>query len=146
MLAMNFAISSKMLIQHFAILHPYHVNHAPSGNAIAASPTNLPAEQPYNSILNAIIVRFDNAFVALISEPDQSLVFNRGVKHLVEFLIDSHFKTHCHFAASYFLALGGISDVSTGSNSNFGSSASGAKYAFVVFKKFLSSRSGKSGL
>src|SRR6202021_4086635 len=46
----------------------------------------------------------------------------------------------------YFLALGGISDVSTGSNSNFGSSASGAKTAFVVFRKFLSSRSGKSGL
>src|SRR6202034_185196 len=37
----------------------------------------------------------------------------------------------------YFLARGGISDVSTGSNSNFGSSASGAKTAFVVFKKFL---------
>ena len=55
-----------------------------------------------------------------------------------------HLQTH--FAASYFLALGGISDVSTGSNSNFGSSASGAKYAFVVFRKFLSSRSGKSGL
>src|SRR5208337_4608369 len=51
-----------------------------------------------------------------------------------------------HFAASYFLGRGGISDTSTGSNSNFGSSASGAKYAFVVFRKFLSSRSGKSGL
>jgi hypothetical protein len=46
----------------------------------------------------------------------------------------------------YFLALGGINDVSTASNSNFGSSASGAKYAFVVFSQFLSSRSGKSGL
>ena len=53
---------------------------------------------------------------------------------------------HCYFTASYFLGLGGISEVSTGSNSNFGSSASGAKYAFVVFRKFLSSRSGKSGL
>jgi len=49
-------------------------------------------------------------------------------------------------AHQYFLALGGISDTSTGSNSNFGSSASGAKYAFVVFSQFLSSRSGKSGL
>src|ERR1700722_9005578 len=46
----------------------------------------------------------------------------------------------------YFLGRGGISDVSTGSNSNFGSSASGAKYALVVFIQFLSSRSGKSGL
>jgi hypothetical protein len=46
----------------------------------------------------------------------------------------------------YFLARGTISDVSTASNSNFGSSASGAKYAFVVFSQFLSSRSGKSGL
>jgi hypothetical protein len=48
--------------------------------------------------------------------------------------------------AQYFLALGGISEISTGSNSNLGSSASGAKYAFVVFSQFLSSRSGKSGL
>jgi hypothetical protein len=32
----------------------------------------------------------------------------------------------------YFLALGGITNTSTGSNSNFGSSASGAKYAFFV--------------
>src|SRR6266852_3187933 len=54
--------------------------------------------------------------------------------------------TYSYLTASYFLARGGISDVSTGSNSNFGSSASGAKYAFVVFRKFLSSRSGKSGL
>src|ERR1700722_8108068 len=46
----------------------------------------------------------------------------------------------------YFLGRGGINEVSTGSNSNFGSSASGAKYAFVVFSQFLSSRSGKSGL
>jgi hypothetical protein len=51
-----------------------------------------------------------------------------------------------YFAASYFLGRGGISEMSTGSNSNFGSSASGAKYALVVFRKFLSSRSGKSGL
>jgi len=52
----------------------------------------------------------------------------------------------CSIHTQYFLALGGISETSTGSNSNFGSSASGAKYAFVVFSQFLSSRSGKSGL
>jgi hypothetical protein len=51
-----------------------------------------------------------------------------------------------YFAMSYRLGLGGISDTSTGSNSNLGSSASGAKYAFVVFSQFASSRSGKSGL
>lgn len=55
--------------------------------------------------------------------------------------------TTCHcIELQYFLALGGISETSTASNSNFGSSASGAKYAFVVFSQFLSSRSGKSGL
>ena len=48
--------------------------------------------------------------------------------------------------SQYFLARGGIRLASTGSNSNFGSSASGAKTAFVVFIQFLSSRSGKSGL
>ena len=51
-----------------------------------------------------------------------------------------------HFAASYFLGRGGSNEMSTGSNSNFGSSASGANVAFVVFSQFLSSRSGKSGL
>src|SRR5882762_6188704 len=51
-----------------------------------------------------------------------------------------------YFAMSYFLGRGGISDASTGSNSNFGSSASGAKLALVVFIQFLSLRSGKSGL
>src|SRR6185437_16883579 len=37
----------------------------------------------------------------------------------------------------YFLARGGSSEMSTGSNSNLGSSASGAKYALVVFSQFL---------
>ncbi len=46
----------------------------------------------------------------------------------------------------YFLGRGGINEISTGSNSNFGSSASGANVAFVVFSQFLSSRSGYSGL
>ena len=61
----------------------------------------------------------------------------------------------CHVAFYYlseseqqrFLSLAYPSgSPATGSNSNLGSSASGAKYAFVVFRKFLSSRSGKSGL
>src|SRR6266852_9832493 len=51
-----------------------------------------------------------------------------------------------YFTASYLLGRGGIRDTSTGSNSNLGSSASGANVAFVVFSQFLSSRSGKSGL
>jgi hypothetical protein len=38
-----------------------------------------------------------------------------------------HLSFPLYFTASYFLGRGGISDVSTGSNSNFGSSASGAK-------------------
>jgi hypothetical protein len=36
----------------------------------------------------------------------------------------------------HFLARGGSNEMSTASNSNLGSSASGAKYAFVVFRKF----------
>ena len=51
-----------------------------------------------------------------------------------------------YFTASYLLGRGGISETSTGSNSNLGSSASGANVALVVFNQFLSSRSGKSGL
>jgi hypothetical protein len=46
----------------------------------------------------------------------------------------------------YLRVRGAIRVVSTGSNSKRGSSASGAKYALVVFSQFLSSRSGKSGL
>ena len=44
----------------------------------------------------------------------------------------------------YFLGLGGINDTSTGSNSNLGSSASGANVALWL-QRILASRSGKSG-
>jgi hypothetical protein len=41
-----------------------------------------------------------------------------------------------YFTASYLLGRGLISETSTGSNSNFGSSASGANAALVVFNQF----------
>ncbi len=58
----------------------------------------------------------------------------------------SRFAITIHEAHQYFLGRGAIRLASTASNSNFGSSKSGAKVAFVVFIQFLSSRSGKSGL
>jgi hypothetical protein len=83
MLALNLTISSKTLIQQFAVLHSCHVDHAPSGNAIAAPSANLPAEQPDNSILNAVIVRFDYSLVAFVPEPDQLLILNCTIKQLM---------------------------------------------------------------
>lgn len=61
--------------------------------------------------------------------------------------LDSYVGEECKQRAhQYFRVRGGISDTSTGSNSKRGSSASAAKYAFVVFSQFWSSRSGNSGL
>lgn len=144
--SLNLSISCKTLIEHFKVLHALYVNQTPSRNTAAASSADLPTKQADNSILNAVVMRLNEPLIAFVSEPDQSFVCNGAAKHLIQLLIDSHFKLHYHFTASYFLGRGGISDTSTGSNSNLGSSASGAKYALVVFRKFLSSRSGKSGL
>ena len=111
----------------------------------AHSSADLPAKQSDDSILNAVVMRFNDSVVALVIELEQLFVPNGTPKPLIQLLIDRH-SILLYFTASYFLGLGGISETSTGSNSNLGSSASGAKYAFVVFRKFLSSRSGKSGL
>jgi hypothetical protein len=115
------------------------------GTRLAASSADLPAKQSDDSILNAVGVRFKDSVVAFVIELEQLFVRHGTPKLLVQLLIDP-FNSLLYFTASYFLGLGGISETSTGSNSNLGSSASGAKYAFVVFRKFLSSRSGKSGL
>ena len=72
----NLSIPGEMLFEYFAILHSSYINHAPSRNTAAASPADLPAKQPDNSILDAVIVRFNDAFVVLVYEPDQLLVFN----------------------------------------------------------------------
>src|SRR5438067_10946433 len=69
------------------------------------------------------------------------LILNRTVSSVMVSIPLRHY-----VATSYLLGLGGIRLVSTGSNSNLGSSASGAKEALVVFSQFLSSRSGNSGL
>jgi len=72
----NLSISSEIPIEYFAVLHSIHIDHAPTRNAAATAPTNLPAKQSHNPILNAVIVRFDNAFVVFIYEPDQPLILN----------------------------------------------------------------------
>jgi hypothetical protein len=139
MTARNFSVPRKRLVQHFYLLHSANIEPAPSRKSSAALSANLPRKQTRNPFLNAVIVRFDDSFFVLIPKPDQPLLFDRSIKHRVRF--------HWPISQSqYFLGLGVISEISTGSNSNFGSSASGAKYAFVVFSQFLSSRSGKSGL
>jgi hypothetical protein len=111
-----------------------------SWNTDAVSPADWPAKQSDDSILDAVVRRFNDSVVSLEIELEQLCSAFDPV------LDRPPFSWLLYFTASYFLGLGGISETSTGSNSNLGSSPSGAKYAFVVFRKFLSSRSGKSGL
>jgi hypothetical protein len=88
-------------------------------------------------------------------DTNHSIRLNRLNKHWKPQSVQNHRRwfdrqpttDNCFYvAASYLLGRGLISDVSTGSNSKRGSSASAAKYAFVVFNQLASSRSGKSGL
>jgi hypothetical protein len=121
MLARNLSVSSKLPLEHFAVMNVRDIEQAPSWNTTATMSTNLPSEQSHNAVLNTVIVRLDNSFFALIVELKQMFVLNRHVNQSIQFLIYSHLRSQ------YFLGLGVINDASTGSNSNFGSSASGAK-------------------
>jgi len=157
MLARNFSISRKRPLQHLDVLHAGNIKPTPSRQSTSALPADLPRKQSDDSFLNTVIVRFNDSLLVLVSEANQPPILNRAVEQVMQFRVDCHC-TPYHSLRSwggqcvrpphgqYFLGRGGISDASTGSNSNFGSSASGAKYAFVVFIQFLSSRSGKSGL
>jgi hypothetical protein len=148
----HFSSPGKTTLQHLTCFDSLDVDPSPSRDTPVALSSDLPAKQAHSSFLNAVIVRLHNPFAALVPEAQQVFAVNCCIQEFVYVL------TNCHFNSimsretidirtlQYFLGRGGISDTSTGSNSNFGSSASGAKYAFVVFIQFLSSRSGKSGL
>jgi len=84
MLARHFSIACEMLIEHFAILYSGHIDHAPSGNAVAAFSADLPAKQTNNSALNAVVVRLYDALVPLIGKPNQSLMLNCAAEQLIQ--------------------------------------------------------------
>jgi len=65
MAACNLSVSGKVPIEHFAILNVRNVEQTPSGNGRTALPSNLPAEQSDNPLLNSVIMRFDNSLFAL---------------------------------------------------------------------------------
>ena len=79
-----------MLIEHFKIFHALNINQAPSWNAAAASAADLPTKQADNSFLNTVVMRLSDSLIVFVREPEQSFIFNRTPKHLIEFLIDCH--------------------------------------------------------
>ena len=139
-----------MPVKHLTAFDSLHIDQSPSRNASVTLSSHLPAKDANHPILNTVIVRLCNSLAAFVLKPQQLFAPHCGSQESVYFLINCHFNDSNDVAADtafqYFLGRGGIRDTSTGSNSNFGSSASGAKHAFVVFIQFLSSRSGKSGL
>jgi hypothetical protein len=93
-LARNFSIPSERLLQYLYILHLANIEPTPSGKAAATSSANLPRKQPLNPFLNAVIMRFDNPFFALIFKTNQPLLFDRSIKHRIRFLINCHEPTY----------------------------------------------------
>jgi len=87
----NLSVSGEVSVEHFAVLNTAYVEQPPSGNAIPALPAHLPTEQSNHATLTAVIVRLDNPFVALVSEPEQMFVLNRGENELIQFLIYRHY-------------------------------------------------------
>jgi hypothetical protein len=69
-LARNFSISCETSIQHVYVLHIFHIKPAPSGEAAITLTADLPRKQPNYSVLNAVVMRFDDPLFVLISESD----------------------------------------------------------------------------
>jgi len=86
----NLSVSSKMLIEHFAVFHIRYIDQSPSRNPAAAPSSHLPAEQADYSILNAVIMGLGDALVTFVFEPEQLFIFNCTAKQLVQFWIDRH--------------------------------------------------------
>src|SRR5579864_730806 len=83
----NVPVPRKMFVEDFAVPHLSNIEPAPSRNAAAALATNLPRKQPRRLLLDAVIVRLDDPFFALVFESDQPLAFNCAVKQIVQFRI-----------------------------------------------------------
>jgi len=86
----NLSVAIEDPVKHLGALHTFHIDQAPSRNTPVALATYLPAKQPNNPILDAVIMRLGNSLLTLVFEPDQPLVLNCGVKQMVQFLIDCH--------------------------------------------------------
>ena len=79
-----------MLIEHFKVVHAIYIHNAPAWDAAAAPSADLPTKQADSSILNTIVMRFNDSLVAFVLELEQPFVCNRTAKHLIQFLIDHH--------------------------------------------------------
>lgn len=89
----DISVSIESLVEQFAILHAGYINQSPSWNGASTLSANLPTKQSDDSFLNTVIMRLDNALVALVSESKQMFLFNRTVKKLIQLLV------HCHFVS-----------------------------------------------
>src|SRR6266478_2493067 len=105
---MCFSVSSKSSLQHFAVLHFRHIDQTPARQRAAASSRHLIAEQADNPILDAVVVRLNDALLFRILEPEQMFRSNGIAQKAIQVHLGHHYQ--------YFLALGGINDTSTGSN------------------------------
>jgi hypothetical protein len=76
MLARHLSASTKVLVEHLAILHSGYINQTPSGNGASTFSAYLQTKQSLNSFLNTVIMGLDNSFVAFVSKPKQESVFD----------------------------------------------------------------------
>ncbi len=63
-------------LQHFAVLYLGHIDQTPSRKLTAAPPADLITEQPGDSVLDTIVMRFHNSFLTFVSEPEQVFLGN----------------------------------------------------------------------
>jgi hypothetical protein len=67
------SISGEVLIEYLAGFDVGSINQVPSRNAAAASPADLPAKLSDDSILNAVVMRFNDSVVALVMSSSNCL-------------------------------------------------------------------------
>jgi hypothetical protein len=79
----NFSIPGERLVQHLDALQTAHVERSPSRKPPAALPADLPREQSPNPFLDAVIMRFDDSFLILIAESNQTRILDRTVKQVM---------------------------------------------------------------
>ena len=77
----NLSTASEMSIEYFKVLDAIYIHQTPSWNGAAAASAHLQTKQANKSILNAVVMRFNDPLVAFVPEPEQLLVCNGTPKH-----------------------------------------------------------------
>jgi len=87
----DFSAARKPGFEHLLVFNGLDIDPSPSWDASFALSSHLPAKQPNNSFLNTVIVRFDDAFIAFVSEPQQMFAPNCHSQEPIYVLINCHF-------------------------------------------------------